>query len=91
MSNGPNYRIELDRVVHRTLRRLPKDIVGRLQLAIDALAENPRPVGYKRLQTTQELYRIRVSDWRIIYRIHDDILVVVVVRVGARGDVYRGL
>ncbi len=88
-SNPPTYRVELERAVLKTLRNLPKNIVSRLQQAIDTLVDNPRPVGCIRLQSKRELYRVRVGDWRIIYTINNDELLVVVVDVGSRGGVYR--
>ena len=56
---------------------------------MDALAANPRPKGVKKLSGPDDLYRIRVGDYRIVYQIHDDRLIVLVVRIGHRKDVYR--
>mgnify|MGYP001580816136 FL=1 len=56
---------------------------------MDALAATPRPKGVKKLTGTDDLYRIRVGDYRIVYQIHDDRLIVLVVRIGHRRDVYR--
>ncbi|WP_442936834.1 type II toxin-antitoxin system RelE family toxin [Nostoc sp.] len=53
------------------------------------MAENPRPSGVVKLETTDNKYRIRVSNYRILYEILDDVLIVKVVRVGHRRDVYR--
>jgi mRNA interferase RelE/StbE len=88
-SNVPNYRIQIKRAATRALRRLPKDLVARLQQAIDALAINPRPHDCKRMKSNEELYRLRVGDWRIIYTIVDDELFVLVVDIGSRGSIYR--
>ena len=57
--------------------------------AIDALEANPRPFGYDKLAGRENEYRIRVGDYRIIYAIHDDVLVVLVIEVGPRDQVYR--
>ncbi len=56
---------------------------------MDGLAVNPRPKGVKKLSGLDDLYRIRVGDYRIVYQIHDDRLIVLVVRIGHRKDVYR--
>ena len=53
------------------------------------MADNPRPQGSKKLGGEDGLYRIRVGDYRIVYAIRDDILVVLVVRIGHRSEVYR--
>ena len=60
-----------------------------LKPAIFALGHNPRPLGCKKLTGPGDLYRIRVGEWRVVYTVEDSRLVVLVVRVGHRGDVYR--
>jgi mRNA interferase RelE/StbE len=82
------YSIEFKPSAQRQLARLHQAIVPRLQAKIDALAENPRPNGYKKLQGFQNRYRIRVGEYRVIYEIHDEILLVLIVKVGPRGDIY---
>lgn len=71
--------------------KLPRDIQHRLDPALLALADNPRPPGCKKLQGREETYRIRVGDYRVIYRVEDDRLIVLVIEIGHRRDVYRGL
>ena len=71
-----------------TLWHLPKKDVSRILKCFDALAEDPRGQGCERL-TGQDRYRVRQGVYRIIYEIQDDTLVVVVVKVGRRRDVYR--
>ncbi len=61
----------------------------RVANAIDSLARDPRPVGAKKLESEDDLYRIRAGDWRIVYQIHDGALVVLVIRVRHRREVYR--
>ena len=63
----------------------------RLGRRIDSLAENPRPQGVKKLSGEDDMHRIRVGDYRIIYQIREKSLVVLIVRIGHRSDVYRGL
>jgi mRNA interferase RelE/StbE len=63
----------------------------RVSEAIDSLEENPRPSGVKKLKGSKELYRLRVGDYRIIFAIRDQELLVIVVNAGHRRDVYRRL
>jgi mRNA interferase RelE/StbE len=57
--------------------------------AIDALACEPRPPGARELTGTSDTYRIRVGDYCVIYEVTDDVLIVSVIRIGHRRDVYR--
>jgi mRNA interferase RelE/StbE len=61
----------------------------RIGARIDALKKEPRPAGIKQLQSTDKRFRLRVGDYRIIYKIFDDILVVLVIDLGTRGSIYR--
>ena len=56
-----------------------------------SLAEEPRPAGCKKLRGYENLYRLRVGDWRLIYAIEDDQLVVLIIEVAPRGEAYRNL
>ena len=81
------YRIELRPAAIRSLRKLEPGIRRRIQGAIALLAQNPRPPGARALQGRPGL-RVRVGDHRIIYVVKDGVLLVVVVRLGHRRDVY---
>ena len=84
------YTVTILPAALRVLRSLPRNIRTRIRGEIDSLAENPRPHGAKSLQGSQKGYlRVRVGDYRIIYRIEDDRLLVVVVGIGHRREVYR--
>jgi mRNA interferase RelE/StbE len=83
------YRIDIDRGAVKELAGLDKPIRARLIAAIDELAQNPRPAGCTKLVGTANDWRIRVGDYRIIYEIHDTRLIVLVVRVAHRREVYR--
>ena len=63
----------------------------RLGRRIDSLAENPRPQGIKKLSSEEDMYRLRVGDYRIIYQIREKSLLVLIVRIGHRSDIYLGL
>jgi mRNA interferase RelE/StbE len=69
------------------IAKLDKSIAKRVSRAISALADNARPSGCKKLVGI-DAWRIRIGDWRAIYQIKDDKLIVLVVRVGHRRDVY---
>jgi mRNA interferase RelE/StbE len=81
------YRIELRPAAVRALRKLDPQVRRRIQGAIALLARDPRPPSARALQGRPGL-RVRVGDHRIIYTVEDDMLLVVVVRLGHRRDVY---
>jgi mRNA interferase RelE/StbE len=83
------YRVELRPAALRDLRKLEPSIRGRIGVAIDQLARNPRPVGVEKLQGQDSRYRIRVGEYRVLYEIEDRVLLVLVIRIGHRRDVYR--
>lgn len=84
-----SLRIEFARSATKDLRAIDRQWIPRIMAAIESLAEDPRPVGCKKLAGSEHTYRIRVGDYRVIYDIHDGELVVFVVRVRHRRDVYR--
>ena len=83
------YRVEVARRALKILSGLPRREQQRIRAAIDLLAEQPRPPGAVRLVGEPHAYRVRVGDYRILYEIFDDRLVIQVVRVAHRKDVYR--
>jgi mRNA interferase RelE/StbE len=84
----PVYSVSLSRTAARQLDRLPLRTAETLLEAIQSLAENPRPQGVKKLKG-REGFRIRRGDYRIIYDIHDRQLVIEVVAIGHRKDIYE--
>ena len=87
----PSYEVSLERNAVKALRRVPAKTRQRIVAAIDALAGEPRPHGHKTLDAKKKLYRVRVGRYRVVYQVHDDRLVVLVVRLGDRKDVYARL
>ena len=85
------YAVELKPQAAKFIAAQPKKIQHQLIAHIEALAVNPRPAGSKLLYTQEKLYRIRSGDYRIIYQIQDKKLLVVIIRVGDRKDIYRHL
>ena len=83
------YKLEIAPSAQRQIRRLDTPIRKRIAKAIDGLAAEPRPPDVKKLTAEDDLWRIRVGDYRIIYQIMDRRLTVLVVEVGHRGDIYR--
>ena len=83
------YRVDVEARAARQIRRLPRGIQERVTLAAYALGSDPRPHGYDKLAGRDNEYRIRVGDYRIVYAIHDDVLVVMVIEVGPRDQIYR--
>jgi mRNA interferase RelE/StbE len=84
--------VRLARRAVRSLEDLQRRDQQRIRVAIDLLAENPRPPSCVALQGEVGVYRVRVGDYRIVYEVLDQVLVVQVVqvvRVGHRREVYR--
>ncbi len=87
MSAG--YRVEIARRAVKSIQALPKKEQQRVRAAIELLADNARPPGCVALKGESAAYRVRVGDYRVVYEIHDRRLLVQVVRVGHRRQVYR--
>jgi mRNA interferase RelE/StbE len=79
----------IQRRAEKALQRLPKNLVRRLWVDIRGLSKNPRPEGCKKLTGYKDRYRVRVGDWRIIYQVDDDQLIVLVLEIAPRGGAYR--
>lgn len=83
------YAIEVLPAAERSLRKVHSEMRVRIRGAVLKLAADPRPPGARALKDRPGYLRVRVGDYRIIYTIEDDVLRVVVVRLGHRRDVYR--
>ncbi|MCO6441641.1 MAG: type II toxin-antitoxin system RelE/ParE family toxin [Nitrococcus mobilis] len=83
-----SFKVTVKQSVAKDLRPIPKKEIARILKRIEALAVDPRPPWAEKL-SGQEKYRIRQGVYRIIYEIKDEALVVVVVKVGHRRDVYK--
>lgn len=82
------YKLVFKASVRKDFRKIPKTDAQRIMMRIHALMDNPRPPQAEML-TGDDKYRIRQGNYRILYRIEDEQLVVCVVKVGHRRDVYR--
>ncbi len=82
------YRIKVRPGVRRELKKVPREDLARIAKRIDSLRGDPRPRDVKILKGADDLYRIRAGDYRVIYMIKDDILLVLVVRAAHRKEAY---
>jgi mRNA interferase RelE/StbE len=85
------YTVIVERQAEKALRRLPREILTRVDRLLLSVADEPRPAGCKKLRGYENLYRVRVGDWRLIYAVEDDELVVLVIEIAPRGEAYRDL
>lgn len=83
------YIIKFTSHAVRSFRKLPREVQARLSLSIDLLKDNPRPPGSEKLKGTEDAYRIRVGDYRILYEVKDKDLIVYIIETGHRRDVYK--
>jgi mRNA interferase RelE/StbE len=83
------YSIRFTPHARRDFSALDRTVQQRLQRHMDRLAENPFPQGAKKLHAEEPYYRIRVGDYRVIYKVEAHQLVIIVVRIGHRRGVYR--
>jgi mRNA interferase RelE/StbE len=84
-----HYNVAFRPAALRSLESLPQPLQQRTWAAIDALADAPFPPGAKKLRGPEGWFRIRVGDYRIVYDVQHERLVVLLVRVGHRREVYR--
>ncbi len=83
------YKVEIFKEALKQIRKLPTELQSRIQSKIDELAKEPRPNGVKKIKGKDETYRIKVSNYRVIYSIFDNVLVVNVVQIKHRSEVYK--
>lgn len=86
------YRVEISPAAQRDLRAIPGAPREILAGAVRALGGEPRPVGVRKIRGSQNAWRIRVRDYRVVYEVHDDRSLVVIIKVDRRRErTYRGL
>lgn len=90
MTANPAYTVYIKSGAEKQIKSLPRHYKESITKEILNLGANPRPYGVKKLAGLENHYRIRVGPFRVIFTIHDDKLIVVVIRVGARKDICRG-
>ena len=83
------YQIIIKPTAEKGMDKIPLPTRRRIADAIEELRSDPRPAGVVKLAGDENLWRIRIGDYRLVYEIHDDRLIVLVLRVAHRKDVYR--
>ena len=83
------FRLEWRASAAKELRKIDRQTIPRIVAAVEQLANEPFPVGAKKLQGTESIYRIRVGDYRIVYEVDAAEVVIIIVRVRHRKEVYR--
>jgi mRNA interferase RelE/StbE len=83
------YTIHFKPAVLRQVEKLPREAQRRLAAKIEALRDDPFPPGCKKMTGVTEAWRIRVGDYRVVYQVHRGILLILVLTVGHRREVYR--
>ena len=88
-----SYSVGFSKPAEKQLQKLDNNTQRRIQKVVNALMENPRPPGCEKLKAkpSGDLYRIRTGDYRVVYQIKDSKLIILVVTIGHRSDVYRGM
>ncbi len=86
-----SWNIEIERKAQKALKKIPDPYKSSIIEAINQLMEEARPQGCTKLKGATDLWRVRVNDYRIIYQIKDDQLLILVIRIGHRKDIYEGL
>ncbi len=84
------YEIIIKPTAEKSLDKIPWPARRRIADAMERLRSNPRPAGTVKLTGDENLWRIRIGSYRVVYEIHDDRLIVLVLRVAHRKDAYRG-
>jgi mRNA interferase RelE/StbE len=84
-----SYKIEVSRTAEKQIRKLPKPDRVRVLRAILGLATLPRPRGCRKLRGYEDVYRIRVGTFRVLYSIEEKRVLIIILKVGKRKDVYR--
>ena len=84
-----SYEIEITRTAEKQLKKLAREDQARVVAAIVALADEPRPRGSRKLAGYDDVFRIRVGSYRILYSVSGGRLVIIILKVGHRREVYR--
>lgn len=83
------YSIEFKKSAKKALLNLPKPVIQSISRLIDSLSETPYPDGCKKLSGMANTYRVREGDYRVIYSVFNTQLIVQIVKIGHRKDIYR--
>lgn len=86
-----SYRIEVKKSAAKSLRKIPKADQKRIADKIDSLAENTPNPDTTKMKGNNPFHKIRVGDYRIIYEIHENVLSILIVKIGHRKDIYKNI
>ncbi len=86
-----SYQIQIKRAAAKSLKKIPKADRVRIVEKIDSFAENLLNTELTKMKGNNPFHRVRVGDYRIVYEIQDDVLVILIVKIGHRKDIYRNL
>ena len=84
-----SYKIIFSKAAEKEIEKIPRMYYVAVRNKIDSLTENPRPFDCKKLKGYDNFYRVRVSQYRVIYSIQDKRLIIEVIKIGHRKDIYR--
>ena len=84
-----SYKVVWKRSAEKELRKLPKEMIRKLLDQVSMLSRDPFPAGVKKLVNSESVYRLRIGDYRLIFRVEQPKLIIEVILVGHRRDVYR--
>lgn len=84
-----SYRIDWKASAKKELKKLDRQAIPKIVEEVESLADDPYPVGHKKIQGSEHHYRIRIGDYRVIYSIENDMLLIEIIRVGHRKKVYK--
>ena len=86
-----NYKVEFKKSAAKALELIPKSDQKRIARRIDSLAESPPDPNTTKLKGDNPFHKVRIGDYRIVYEIQDDVLLILIVKIGHRKDIYRNL
>lgn len=85
------YKVAFKRSAAKALKSIPRSDQRRIAAKIDSLADNPPDPNTTKMKGNNPFHKVRIGDYRIVYEIQDDILLILIVKIGHRKDIYRNL
>ena len=83
------YKIEWKSSAIRELRGLEKSVIRKILAEVEKLANNPHPIGSKKLRGSKYSYRLKMGNYRVVYKVSSSVLTIEIIRVGHRREVYN--
>ena len=83
------YKIELHKCCKKDIKKIPRKVQNQIKDSIRELSIDPRPLNCVKMKGDNSLYRIRCGDYRVVYSIEDHVLLVLVIEIGHRSEIYR--